>query len=335
MTHVFLIHSSTTLIVAKGVIEKENIDRKDVLFLLTRGFTTNLNYRKISCDNLFQKLENIEYSNFYKGWSYINKIDDFVEDYISDSFIVYLPHIAHPFFQILSTNNKCLSVNILEEGVNCLSEKLYDNKGSFKFQIINFFFNKLKLYGKGRYFRVRSNIDFPLIHKKHLPIFYSITPNGFLHVQDYVKINVPHNFIDLKNEKGFVEENSLIFVFEAILEQGNLSNETFFNSIQQASQGITRNKIYVKFHPAQKKENTDKICDILSSKSEIIVLDSSVILEFEFLRCKKLLVLGFTTSLLHYAKLFGHQIISYSSLWENDKLFSDFRLFNDFPIPSK
>ena len=115
MTHVFLIHSSTTLIVAKGVIEKENIDNKEVLFLLTRGFTTNLNYRKISCDNLFQKLENIEYSNFYKGWSCINEIDDFIGTSISDSFIVYLPHIAHPFFQILSTNHTCLSVNIFEE----------------------------------------------------------------------------------------------------------------------------------------------------------------------------------------------------------------------------
>jgi hypothetical protein len=334
MTHVFLIHSSTTLIVAKGVIEKENIDSKDVFFLLTRGFTTNLNYRKISCNYFFQKLENLKYSNFYKGWSLINEIDDFVEDIISDIFTIYLPHIAHPFFQILSTNDKCLSVNILEEGVNCLSKKLYDNKSSLKFQIINFIFNKSKLYGKGRYFRVRSNIDFPLFQKIHLPIFYSITPNGFLHVKDYMKINVPYNFIDLKNEKDFIEENSLIFVFEAILEQGNLSSQTFFNSILQSIEGINSDKIYVKFHPAQNKENIEKICDILSTKFEIICLNRSVILEFEFLRCKKLIVLGFTTSLLHYAKLFGHQIISYSSLWEKDELFSNFRLINDFPIPS-
>lgn len=335
MKHVFLVHSSTTLIVTKGVIEKENIDKKDVLLLLTRGFLTDLDYKKINGNDLFQQLENIDYKNFYKGWNCINRIDDFINDFIEDTFVIYLPHIAHPFFQILSTNNNCVCVNILEEGVNCLSKNLYDNRGSFKFQIINFFFNNLGIYGKGRYFRVRSNIDFPLICKKRPPVFYSITPNGFLEVKNYEKKVVRYNFSDLNNETDFIEDNSTVFVFEAIVEQGNLSRETFFDSIQYVIDTIEVNKIYVKFHPAQNKENIEEICKILISKTDIIILEGTVILEFEFLRCKNLFVYGFTTSLLHYAKLFGHQIISYSSLWEKDKMFINYRLFNDFPIPSK
>lgn len=334
MKHVFLVHSSTTLIVAKGVIERESVDRDDVLFILTRGFSTNLDYNKINVNELFQHFENITYKNFYKGWKFIGKVDEFVNSCINDNFMIYLPHIAHPFFQILCTHVNCLDVKILEEGVNCLSKKIYNNVGSFKFKLINLIFNDLGIYGKTRYFRVRSNIDFPLIRKKLQPIFYSITPNGFKEVNGYEKKVVNYNFADLNNDRNIIENNSAVFVFEGIVEQGNLSKETFFNSIRYVTDEIKENKIYVKFHPAQSKENIEEICRILTSKFEIIILDNSVILELEFLKTKNLLVYGFTTSLLHYAKLFGHQIISYSSLWKEDEKFISFRAFNDFPIPS-
>ncbi|MEN2413835.1 polysialyltransferase family glycosyltransferase [Flavobacterium mesophilum] len=333
MKHVFLVHSNTTLIVANGVIKKEKLQKEDILFLLTRGFKNSFDYSNIDGDIFFQELEGINYLNFFKGWKQIKMIDNFIKNKINNDFTIYLPHVAHPFFQILYTNERCVAVHILEEGVNCLSKKLYDNSSSLKFSFINLFFNILGLYGKRRFFRVRSNIDF-FIKKEVQTIFYYLTPNAFSEVSLFEKKEIALDFHELNFMEKKINDNSTIFVFEAIVEQGNLSMDLFFKSIYEVLNDIQSYKIYVKFHPAQNEDNIRKIYDILSEKIEVIVLDNNVILEFEFLRSKKLIIYGFTSSLLHYARLFGHKVKSYSFLWEKDKMFANFRSSNDFSIPS-
>jgi hypothetical protein len=334
MKHVFLVHSNITLIIAKGVIENQLLDSSNVILLMTRGMVSDGTFNSIDGNDFFQKLENINFGNFHKGWRQINKIDFFIKEKIKDNFVIYLPHFMHPFFQILSTSKKCVGVNVLEEGVNCLAKSIFDNTSSIKFLLINLFFNISGIYGRKRYFRVRSFIDFPTLGIKSKPVFYSITPNAFLEVDQFEKKKVNFSLTGFNNDKKNIDDNSTVFVFEAIVEQGNLSKSLFFESLHVISNDFIGQKIYVKFHPAQNQDNINEICEILKSKMEIIVLHNSVVLEFEFLRCKNLHVCGYVSSLLHYARIFEHKITSYSSLWEADKKFMNYRLLIDFPLPS-
>lgn len=330
MKHVFLIHSNITLITANQTIQFEKIEYKNIIFLTTRKFKPNTEYLKISGDVLFDSLENINYSNFWKSWENINIIDEFIKNELNSDFQFYCPHVAHPFYQIIISNKFCKNVNIIEEGAACISNSNFIKNYTFKYKIINFFFNKIGIYGKRRFFRNQSNIDFELFNKKLDPKFYFISPNGFKSVWNYNKIKL--NLPNISNEESIFHDGSTLLVFEGILEQRNIEESTFFSSIEFLTKSLKTKKIYVKFHPVQNEFNINRICQILKNKVEIEIIKSSTILEYEFIKSNHLIVLGFTSSLLHYAEVFGHQTQSYILLWEKDTKFQKYRSLYDFKI---
>lgn len=332
MKHIFLLHSNTTLISTIGVIENEKLEKDDIILFLTRGYNTTLNYRSYNLNNHFQRLENINLYNFYKGWKIIDEIDSFLEESINEDYTLYLPHFVHPFFQILITSKYCVRINIIEEGSNCLSVFFYRKSNSIKFKLVDIFFNSTKIFGNGRYDRIYTSYDFLFKNNKYEPIFYSFSPNAFSKIAKYTKKTINCNFPELYNDDKIIQNNSSILVLEAIFEQGNLSENLFFNSIEAVIALIKDETIYVKFHPAQNKENISKIINLIINNKKIIVIPNFIILEFEFMRCKDLSVFGFTSSLLLYARLYGHNVSSYSSLWDKDFRYKKYRKLNDFPL---
>lgn len=330
MKHLFLVHTHITYIVAQSIIESLSIKKKNIFFICTRNYKIDFD-NQMNLNAEFELLNNTNYSNFYLKWHLIKKIDRKLNSAGIDLYHAYLPHIAHPLFQILGSNKKCYKINIMEEGANCLSNRLYNPPISLKKKIISLLFNKTGLWGKYRYFRVSSNTELKYFKKKILPVFYGISSKSFQNVTGYEKqiINI---YKEIKTVSKQIPDSASILLLESIIEQDNLNSVLFFDSIEFIAKKLNNEKVYLKFHPYQNADNREHVITILKKYTTVNLIADDVVMEKVFLYTKNLKVYGFTTSLLFYAKSFGHEAISFAYLWKNDLKYRNYIKLNDFNI---
>jgi len=330
MKHVFLVHTHITYIVAQSIIEALSLKKENIFFICTRNYKIDFD-DQINLNAEFELLNNTNYSNFFLKWHLIKKIDRKLNSAGIDLYHIYLPHIAHPLFQILGSNKKCCKINIMEEGSNCLSYRLYNPPVNLKKRLITLMLNKSGLWGKNRYFRVSSNSELKYFDKKILPIFYGISPRSFENVIGYEKRIVS---IYQENEviSKQIPDNVNVLLLESIIEQDNLSSALFFDSIEFIAKKINNEEVYLKFHPYQNANNRERVIGILEKYSNVNLIADDVVMEKVFLYAKNLKVYGFTTSLLFYAKSFGHTAFSFAYLWKDDLKYKNYTKFNDFNI---
>ncbi|OXA77567.1 hypothetical protein SAMN05444397_102555 [Flavobacterium aquidurense] len=330
MKHIFLVHTHITYIVAQSIIESLSLKNEEIFFISTRNYKIDFT-DQINLNAEFELLNNTNYSNFFLKWQLIKKVDEKLLNANIGLYQIYLPHIAHPLFQILGSNKKCTKINIMEEGSNCLSYRLYNPPVNIKKRLIALIFNKSGLWGQNRYFRVSSNSELKYFDKKLLPVFYGISPKSFQNVIGYEK-----RIISIHQEKTAVSkqipDNVSVLLLESIIEQDNLSSSLFFDSIELLAKKLNSEEVYLKFHPYQNAENRKHVITILEKYTNVKLIADDIVMEKVFLCSKNLKVYGFTTSLLFYAKSFGHEAFSFAYLWKDDLKYKNYTKFNDFNI---
>lgn len=339
MKHVFLVHGHITYYLSRSIIQYLSIPEEDVLLLLARGYNNEFNnLNSYSLGDIIFIGERINSINFFKFYPYITQLDADIEKLLgaSTKFKVYLPHIGHPVMQILATNPNCVEVNYMEEGSNCYAKNFLNNpvRTSVKFRINQFLGSALsavKLYGKGRYFKVKLGYDTSKVQDK-FNSFYTISEIGFSTIE--AKKTVIPFYAETKLTYKPKYKNLLIL--EAGVEQKWISRAPFFEALDFIfGDNKDVKELSVKFHPAQTEENVKEILALLN-KHQITydIIPNTIGMEQVFYNNKDLFVIGFASSLLLYAVMFGHDIKSYEQhLKDIDPVYKDFRIYNDFNVP--
>lgn len=337
MKHVFFVHGHITYYMAKSVQQYKKIADEDCLLLLARKYKNE--FITLKTDDFVQQYyeeKKINSFNFFHFWKYIKITDNKINELLNgEEYVLYLPHFNNPIMQILATNKKCVEVNIMEEGSPCYSDGFLINptlKGLK--QNLNFYLsviiNKTGLYGKGRFVRLKASYDTRLIQKK-LTHFYTISNAGYLPFKNK-RIVIP--FYKEAN-LTFIPKYSDILILEGGVEQKMIDRKKFYSALEhilQDNPGIKQ--VSLKFHPAQNKESIDFVYNLLQKHNiEYEVIPGGISMEQMLLKSQKLNVYGFASSLLLYALMMGHNVISYDAyLKKTDTLYRNFRLLNDFDL---
>ena len=300
MKHVFVIGSHTPFLTALGVVNHLKLSKEDVIFILGR------NYR---CDLLGQEYTKFDISEKYyiylKGNT--NKkikehaawLDHFVDTHIGEPFVLYIPHLSFMTFQLFATHPFCKDVKFIQEGIAdfCLPEPIKPKFSWKAFYVKNF------LTCGTRIWMDRCWNDTSGLKDKEVSETFAITDKLFrnMHCRHTV-ISWPVVDTHLP-----IESESTLFVFESLVEVKSIEKEIFMEATRKLVQRYGGGMNYVKYHPYQSKENIEEINRIfIECGFKVQTLPHSI--PFEMILCSdtKYKVCGFTTSLIFYASLLGH-----------------------------
>lgn len=333
MKHVFFVHSHITFILSKLIINKYVLLKKDIVFIVSRNYKNEelAFYDSINFSQIHDELSKYYIKDFFKIYSYIEKIDHVIESKIDNKeFIVYLPIVRHKLMQIIASHKNCICVNIVEEGMTSYSDYFFNDIDSNIFKRIGkFIFNNLFFLTKERFFYIKP-FELRYFNKNISSKFYTISKLGFNGVKEEI---VYLNFKEYNKKCNYdIDNNTPILILEGAVEQGNLSIDILEEAVDQMISSIDYNKIYVKFHPVQSIETINLINQIFKKyNKQIIKIPKEISIELLSLD-KKLIIYGFSSSLLFYTKLFGSEVYSYEYLLLKDYKYKKFKKQFNFDI---
>ena len=104
-------------------------------------------------------------------------------------------------------------------------------------------------------------------------------------------------------------ENARIFIFDGYVKNGLLELDYYIKVCKQVIKDKAGEINYLKFHPAQNKDEMNMIINIFKQLSlNELVFDSSVPFEVILSSNQKLNIVGFSSSLLKFAYDLGHNV---------------------------
>ena len=340
MKYIFVVHSHISFYGALSVIDYRKIEKTNIIFITARHYKNCLLQKYISYDmsGFHDSTKNIKKYDFRSVGKFISEFDNDFNQYVSESYCLFISHFNNIFFQLFVTHPLCMQVSIIEEGVNHLSKKLFKfNNHGFRNQIKKLFIQvigKSFLYGRNRFFKIQHHLDFHFYTSK-LEIskvnIYGFVENPFPHFNSPNKYCI--NFYIDERVEFMIPSKSDVLILEGAVEQGNLSMNTLVLGIKEILKHINNDCIFIKFHPAQSKSNREKITSLIRKIGlSVKIIPDTVSMEQIFLKEKDLRVHGFTSSLLYYAKLGKQKVFSYEKCLLHDEKFRKFRNLNDFNL---
>ncbi|MEP4535158.1 MAG: polysialyltransferase family glycosyltransferase [Cyclobacteriaceae bacterium] len=335
MKAIFFVHTHITFYVSKAIIKSLNLRSQDYLFIKSRNYNNILeDVNAVDLSEINEKLKCLPYCSFKSRIELIKEVDEHVESASDgDTFRLFVPHIGDPLMQALARHSKCHEVNFIEEGANCYSKEFFRQPGFSIKQMIKSILNFVDVHRKSRY-GLYKQFEFEKELKGRLGRYYTISHKGFQYADT-------QNVVVLKlipEELDYTLESDAIIVLEAAIENGQIGDQTlYFESVRQMVDSVMAmaggNNLAVKFHPAQSFQVKEGVMKIITDMGFTpAVIPSEIPFEQLLLNSKNLRVAGFTTSLLYYAKLLGHRVISYEDLILRDDCFKRFRTYNDFDL---
>lgn len=306
--YIFYIHSHITYVLSQLIAKEYNMAHEDIRYITSRNYKiNNSTIKALDITPLYDYLENS--SKIVKLFEIKKKIKelDFEIRKLSDESPArfYLPQFNHSLFQILGTNRMCKELVMVEEGITSYKRdhSFYNHKRHiFSIVLLNVF-TKRFLLKNGHY------APFPKAKFKYA---ICIDKDCFPYIEDKKILQI--NAESFSNYKTTIASNSIVFVLDSFKEQTKISEEEYLNTIKETLSFVRHHKkVYIKFHPAQSESTRKKTIIYIKEKFEyesIICLPDDCLLEVEFIRLENLTVLGMHTSLLHYAKRFGHNVFS-------------------------
>lgn len=327
MKHLFFVFSHITFYLAKSIQKELNIPENKVIYLTARNYKNPFHHiNSISIDKEYNALFNINEKTFYKGWKYIAKIDALLKNEINAEFELYIPHLRNPLLQIIATNNNCKSLTFFEEGSLAYHNQSYIEPSNILKKIIRRFivfgFNKLNLYGLGRYYKI-SHYDLNFFNRKGRNIFkfFTIHDLGFRYIKDHPVYKIPFYRDDNISLDHFDSSNPCL-IFDAWRELKDYSIIEY--SIRTLCNDFHFNKLNIKFHPEQNATKRKELTNILSNNNiDYSIIADEVPLEQVFAKTKNLTVIGYMSSLLYYADMLGHNIISLKNFYKLAKTYKN------------
>lgn len=303
MKHVFVIHSNVVLLSALGTIDFLKLSHSSILFLYGRHFQSSIvknDIKTIDISDIYFKYPKLSLRcNPFQYKRYFSEIDSIINNIIKDDYEIYLPHFGMVIYQALMTNKKCNGINILQEGAYSYFSRPYANP--LRVRLLNLFFSSPR-----RWFQ--KNWNLPLSIAKRMPIHksFAISKDFFepLNGFEHIVIKWPH----IDDDRCFLPKGSHVFLFESAVELDQIEKDVYFAGCKKLIETCSVSNCYVKFHPNQNKNNIRTILEMFNS-IHVSIIPDDVPFEITMANSSDLTLYGFTTSLLKFGELLGHNVI--------------------------
>lgn len=293
---------------AQLYIAERKLPAHTVRYITSRGYELKQESKAYDLSDFYNYLEQAsKFNKVFNLNSKIKSLDNHIKSLVNhQSFTLYIPQFNHSLFQILTTHNLCKHSVLVEEGITSYKtdKALYAPTKIGMTQFLSRIFTKRFIpqnnhyrpfpLKKFKYALAVSEDCFPYLENKKI---VSLNKNA---VSDYVSV--------IKNE-------AVVFVLDSFKERTEISDQEYFVIIEDTLNLFKAQdaSLLVKFHPEQSEEIRQKTLTFIRGllKFESVdCLNDNCILELEFLKSRDLVVIGMHTSLLYYAKKFGHQVLS-------------------------
>lgn len=304
MKHLFYIHSPITLLSALSVIEEEK--PKSWAFLCSFDFTPNLSYTQANVELYRLKKYQLSETSSSGSWRFFQNLVEiihlrrFIRQITKDKFVLCLPHTKNFLMQCLIHLPKCDHFNIIDEGL-----LTYNHPNAF----IKPFLKPITLQSK-----IKKYLTLP----KHLNQSVSYGSQSAKHSHVYLFYESPFQDKNLGYKKidfpsfpamHLNYSNSSVFILDNAVEANLLSQEEYEDWLEGEITKRNLKSISVKFHPRQ--INKKAILNVFSKhKVNVQIIHDEVYLELVFRASINMKVYGLWSSLLFYAKMEGHEVVS-------------------------
>lgn len=322
MKHVFVINSHTTFLTSMGAVEYLDLKAEDVVFLYVRNYRnaiTAVPFTVYEVTELANSCDKITRNYMQK----VSNIDTFVNEHISGSYHLYVPHMWHWFHKILYTNSKCKRVAYVQEGGPAQTKVCeYDVplleriKAFIRHAILRKRIFECKWYKRGTLYKQR-HVDAFAINDVY---FHEMYPRTHI-------VKWPTTNLNMQ-----LDTTAPIFIFDGHVTNGLVEPEVYMQLCKQMISEQAHSMNYVKFHPAQRSEEREDIINFFSHKGlKVEVMRDDIPTEYVIIQFRGLTFVGFTSSLLYYAKDNGHHVVCYEKqLTDNSKRYAEHVKANGF-----
>lgn len=324
MKHVFWVSSHITFYMALAAIKHQGLDIPDVVFLADRKYRNH--YFRYAMNDFSEypgKLSPFTLKTVFNLRKIIRRMDSRLEGICrNDSYIVYLPHLSHPVFQLLITNKHCRGFHFIEEGLANYVPKFYEShflEFSAGFQlgldIFNFFHHRICLGHKafGRF----KNCAFE-------PSYFYLDSPYCRQARDVVPLKLPRHEV-----KTRIPENAAVVVLSPLLKYHLVTDDGYrrcCSYLIEKVAGYTKS-VYVKSHPDSNAWELPLIRDIAEANGcEMSEIDRDEPIEQLLLSLDGNVVAGIDSSVLFYAKVLNSRlrVISvYRYLMSHDDIYRE------------
>jgi hypothetical protein len=329
MKHVFIIHSHTTFMTSMGVINLLGLPVRDIIFFFSRNYNNSLFdlHCKIVDTTEIVNQQNLLWKNS-KRLKIINEIDKLVENFIGDKYVLYAPHFAMPFAQVLYTNTKCVKGAYIQEG-GVIFRKVYITHLNLLQKIRRFVADKLYRHCN----RIWSTYGWYMpncLYKQKTIDSYAISDRFFKylpstnHVVKWPPLNINFQY----------KKNAIFFIFDGFIKNGLIEPDFYFEKCKQLIEKFAAPLNYIKFHPAQSTVERNKIVSFFKNIDvEYEIINDSIPFEIVLSTMRGLTIAGFGSSLLFFARDLGHTVLCMDKWLHDSSMYMRYKErcgFDDF-----
>lgn len=300
-----------------------------VVMIVTRNYKPDLNVfspgKVVDMSQEFDYLMHNKYSAS-KTKAAFKEITDFITNDIGAPYASYLPHIGVFLMQMIASHPLCAEVNFIEEGSASYSRRLQSDKGTLR--------NGIKalisrcLYPSKKFW-LTDQLFKDLSGRLNIKNTWGISDRTFEFLT-YRKQVVHWEKFGIVPD---IDEQYPIYIFDALIEMKFVDPQLYLDVIKQMLQETAREFNYIKFHPYQTAENRILIKALFDERyAKYIELGQDVITENLMLGKTGLTFIGFSSSVLLYANICGHNVKTYEGYLKQDKQYTRYRQLYDFKL---
>ena len=326
MKHVFIIHSHTSFLSSMGTIDYLALNMQDVIFLYARNYSNSifrLECRVININEMYSAIKNVGWKIFKKKKvrsSWIDNIDKFIDTNIRDNYTLYLPYIGFPLFQLFYTNTMCVKMCYVQEG-GIPFKNAYSTDYPFFKKLKYNFYNRFILREKRLFMPPKWYLE-EIFTKQNTIESYAINNSFFKNLPSHNNIiKWPKKKLDFEFQNDYP-----IFVFDGFVANEHIESSFYLEKCKKIINLEAKENNYIKFHPAQSQYEQEQITsffDILNKK--YIILSNNIPFELILSSYSGLTIIGFGSSLLHFAEDLHHTVKNYEEWLYSSPLFSYYK----------
>ena len=318
MKHIFIIHSNISYLASLGVICKERIPNKNVIFIAKKYSNEwgpipihNIGIRTMK--DLFRHPIDV-LAPIYSIDKHINKLCE------NEKYIAYVDAVTS-LQQIIITNKNCVNFHYIEEGLSVYREKIYfqslfeqfSKERSFRNNKIRYILSDIIAILKGFSLKMQAlpyiyNACFNCIDKK----FYGFSENSFYRANNLEIISLKQVKDSFNWTKKYDLDNCHIWLGLSFTESDGIRMDSYIDAIRNGC--INKliddniNKIFVKFHPVESEESKKCTMELFETYNiNVEILPNNLFLEIELLLTQNVTLWSVDTSIFLYAADMGHQ----------------------------
>lgn len=320
MKNVFIIASHTSFLSALGTKDYLHLSDDDVIILTMRNYHNVVikpNCTVIDVTDIMESGKMLSQGR-KKRKECIRMIDSFIADVVGEQYVLYCPHMASRIWQLFYTNPLCSKMSYIQEG-GVPFKSAYAVSPNFR-QRFYFYRDKILNHSHrfwGGYFWYYKGI----LSKQNDIDSYAISDDFFKYLPSNNHI-IKWPFVNIHLD---IKKNATIFVFDGYVKNGLVESNYYLNACKKLIEQKYVQVNYIKFHPAQSDDEKNRILSFFKKDVTVQVLPDDIPFELIISSYNKLNVVGFTSSLLYFAKEYGHNVYSGESLLMDSPAFVKFR----------